>query len=312
MKYLFGPINSRRLGISLGIDLVPPKTCTLDCVYCECGRTTNLTSKIKEYYPTSAIIQEIDNYLNSKPKLDVITLAGSGEPTLHQGIGQIINYLKTNHPSYKVALLTNGTLLYLNEVQNKIKLVDYLIPSLDAVSQNVFQKILRPAPGMESKKIINGLIDLQKKLAGQIILEIFIIPQINDKPQELKKLKEACRKIKPTKIQLNSLDRPGTEDWVKPENKKNLLKIKEYFLPLKVEIIGQPSPKNQSKTEQNSIETKISSILKRRPSTIDDLMANLNLRKIELIKIIQEMIAKDEIKTKKEERGTFYFYKNNN
>ena len=139
-KHLFGPVPSRRLGVSLGIDLVPYKTCTLDCVYCECGKTTNLTLERREYVPTDEILSELNEYLKNSPDPDYITFSGSGEPTLHCGIGEIINFLKQNYQEYKVAVLTNGTLLYRKEVRDEVKNADLIIPSIDCVSGEVFKK----------------------------------------------------------------------------------------------------------------------------------------------------------------------------
>jgi len=143
-KHLFGPVPSRRLGISLGIDLVPYKTCTANCVYCECGKTTNLTIERKEYIPTDEILNELDVYLKQAPDLDYITFSGSGEPTLHSKIGEIINFLKKNYPQYKVAVLTNGTLLFHKELRDELKNADIIKPSLDAGSDEIFKKIKRP------------------------------------------------------------------------------------------------------------------------------------------------------------------------
>jgi len=127
-KHLFGPVPSRRLGVSLGIDLVPYKTCTMDCIFCECGKTTNLTIDRKEYVPTAEILDELDAYLKQSPDLDYITFSGLGEPTLHSRIGEILNFLKQNYPRYKVAILTNGTLLFHKELRDEIKNTDIVKP----------------------------------------------------------------------------------------------------------------------------------------------------------------------------------------
>lgn len=163
-KYIFGPVPSRRLGSSLGIDLIPYKTCSLNCVYCECGKTTDLTFERKEYVPTERVIEELDDYLKTEPELDYITFSGSGEPTLHNGIGEIIKFLKENYPQYQLALLTNSTLLNDEKLQDEIKKLDLIVPSLDAVSEDVFQKINRPVEGLSAQKIVQGLINLNNFL----------------------------------------------------------------------------------------------------------------------------------------------------
>ena len=167
-KHLFGPVPSRRLGVSLGIDLVPHKTCTLDCVYCECGKTTNRTFERREYAPLDEILEELKNYMNENSEIDYITFSGSGEPTLHSGIGEIINFLKHNYPQYKVAVLTNGTLFYGKKLRDEVKSADLIIPSLDAASCEIFNKINRPYEKLNLDKIINGLIALRKEFSGEI------------------------------------------------------------------------------------------------------------------------------------------------
>ena len=228
MKYnnIFGPVPSRRLGMSLGIDLIPYKTCSLNCVYCECGKTTNLTSTRKDFSNIEEIKNELNIFLKNYPELDYITFSGSGEPTLHSKIGEIINFLKKNYSKYKIALLTNGTLFNIDKnLIKEVKNVDLIVPSIDAVSQDKYEKINRPLANISAKSIIKGLISLRQNYRGKIWLEIFIIPGINDTNQEIKLFKKAINKIKPDKIQLNSLDRPGTESWITKISPEKLKKI---------------------------------------------------------------------------------------
>jgi wyosine [tRNA(Phe)-imidazoG37] synthetase (radical SAM superfamily) len=308
MRYLFGPVISRRLGISLGIDLLPFKTCSLDCIYCECGKTKNLTDQIHEYVPTEEVISELQVFLTDKPKLDVVTFAGSGEPTLHSNIGQIIQFLKKNFPEYKICVLTNGTLLYQKKVRQSILDADIIIPSLDAVSKEVFEKITKPAEDITPKKLIEGLIALRKEFKNTIILEVFIIPGINDDENELKLIKNACKKINPDLIQLNTLDRPGTEKWIRPASNEKLQEIKTYFEPLKIQIIQNHRAVNDGSTKKlaDTVDTIISS-LSRRPSTIDDLTLSLGMSQNEVLKIIHNLLEKGEIiKEESISRGIFY------
>ncbi len=155
--YVFGPVPSRRLGRSLGIDLVSHKTCTLNCIYCECGATTNLTKQRKSFVPLNDVLQELDNVLRNKPTLDYITFSGSGEPTLSKDIGNIIRYLKENYSEYKIALLTNGTLLNDSSLRKELLKLDLIVPSVDAVSENVFQKINKPCQTLNVKDVVNGI-----------------------------------------------------------------------------------------------------------------------------------------------------------
>lgn len=229
LQYIFGPVISRRLGLSLGIDLIPFKTCSLDCVYCECGKTNQLLIERREYVPTAEVTAELDKYLQSNPNIDYLTFSGSGEPTLHSGLGQIIDFIKENYPQYKISLLTNSTLFPQEGVIKEVKDLDLIVPSLDAVSEDIFNKINRPISGVRAVEIIEGLERLRASFAGQLWLEIFIIPGINDHREELQLFKKALQRIRPDKIQLNSLDRLGTENWVPPVVPKDLELIAQYL-----------------------------------------------------------------------------------
>lgn len=236
LKHIFGPVLSRRLGNSLGVDLIPFKTCSMDCIYCECGKTTNLTTKRDEYVSTAEVIKELGKYLNSAPELDYITFAGTGEPTLHSGIGAIVDFLKEKYSQYRIALLTNSALLTDKQLVEEIKNIDLIIPSLDAVSEKVFNKINRPAKNIKVNDIINGIISLKKEYRGKLWLEIFIVPGINDTERELIRFNKVLDNINPEKVQLNSLDRPGTEKWIKHAAKSKLNYIAST-LNAEVEII---------------------------------------------------------------------------
>lgn len=224
-KYCYGPIQSRRLGRSLGVDVIPYKTCSLDCIYCECGATNALTLERKEYLPTSDIIASLEAILKEHPALDYITFAGSGEPTLHSGLGEIINFLKEKYPQYRVAILTNATLLNDPSVIQDVQKADLIVPSLDAVSLEAFEKINRPAANITPETIISGIKNLKNNFAGEVWLEIFIIPEINDHEEELALFKDTINKLEIKKVQINTLDRPGAVNWVKPVPKEYKEKI---------------------------------------------------------------------------------------
>ena len=223
-KYLFGPVSSRRLGASLGIDLLPFKTCTLDCVYCECAGTTDLTLCRKEYVPVHDVLAELDEVLQKGPALDYVTFAGSGEPLLHSKIGEIINWIKDHFPFYAVAVLTNGTLLQHKEVRAQLSRADLVVPSLDAVTETMFQKINRPHSNLKCWEVISGLVQFRREYRGEICLEIFIVPGMNDTPAELEQIRHVISSINPDRVQLNTLDRAGAEDWVQPATEEELKK----------------------------------------------------------------------------------------
>ncbi len=229
-RYLFGPVRSRRLGRSLGIDLVPGNICSLNCVYCECGTTIHLTEERNEYAPVVRIQQELDHYLRIKRDIDYITLGGTGEPTLHSGISAILEYLRIHHPEYKRAVLTNSTLLHDPKIRNDIKTANLILPSLDAVSDEILQKINRPPAGVTAEKMIDGLIALRKEFKGKIWLEIFFIPGINTTEEELDLLRDAAVRINPDLIHINSLSRPGAEPWVTTLTEDEKKAIQSFFM----------------------------------------------------------------------------------
>lgn len=234
LKYIFGPVLSRRLGKSLGIDLIPFKTCPFDCIYCECGKTNTLTLERKEYTPTEEVIKEIDGYLEYQPELDYITFAGSGEPMLHKDIGGIINYIKENYPQYRIALISNSVFFKDNDIIDEIINADLIIPSLDAATQKVFEEINRPVKDIQIDKIINGL-KLLSCRHKEIWLEIFIVPGINDTEEELSRFKKAISEINPDRVQINTIDRPGTENWIRKVDENRLNKILD-------QLMGNSSP----------------------------------------------------------------------
>ena len=223
-NYLFGPVSSRRLGASLGIDLLPYKTCTLDCVYCECDSTTDLTLCRKEYVSVHDVLAELEETLRQGPALDYVTFSGSGEPLLHSGIGEIIDWLKDHYPHYEVAVLTNGTLLQKQEVRAQLMRADLVIPSLDAATETLFHEINRPHNSLNIHDIISGLVQFRREYRGEICLEVFIIPGMNDTLAELEQMRQVIRSIKPDRLQVNTLDRAGAEDWVQPATEEELKK----------------------------------------------------------------------------------------
>jgi len=305
-KYIFGPVPSRRLGMSLGVDLVPKKICSLDCVYCEVGKTTELTLARKEYINTEKIKEELANYFANNANPDYITFSGFGEPTLNTGVAEMIQFIKKINRLVPIALITNGTTFFDKKVRNAIKNTDLVLPSLDAATENVFQKINRPPKGLSIKKYIQGLIDFRKEFKGEIWLEIFILPGYNDTINELAELKKAILKIKPDSVQLNTLDRPGTIHNLRGATRKELHKIIDLWKLDNVEIIAKyPETKNR-KSSRDDVEAAIIEIISRRPCTLNDLTKIMGLQPDELNKHLYILGKKEKIKTEEQERGIFY------
>lgn len=308
-KHLFGPVPSRRLGISLGVDLVPHKTCTFDCIYCECGATTNLTTNRKEYIQTTAIINELKTYLSTHPYPDYITFSGSGEPTLHSGIGKIISFLKAHYPRLSVAALTNGSLLSNPQVRQELLNCDVLLPSLDAATFESFQAINQPHASIHLDSYIEGLIRLRNEFTGSFWLEIMIIPGYNMDSDNLNFLKEAILKITPDKIQLNTLDRPGKDCSIRAANEQELNAIIHYWNLEHVEIIAPVIVRLKHQSYQTNTEKSILNLLARRPCTLTDLEQALGLHRNEINKYLSVLATNNQIKTILLPRGAFYALK---
>ncbi len=306
-KYLFGPVPSRRLGMSLGVDLVPKKVCSLDCVYCEVGKTTKLTTERMEYIPYEKITSELDSYFKSNPDPDYITFSGYGEPALNSGLGRIMSYIKDIKPGIPLAVLTNGTLFYLPEVRQELLPADLVLPSLDAASQLAFEKINRPYPDLKINECIEGLVKFRTEFRGKIWLEIFILPGYNDSTDELDNLKEAILKINPDKIQLNTLDRPGTVEGLKGASFEKLQSIIDYWGLENTEIIAKAPRRKTLKSYRKDIEAAIIGTVERRPCTADDLAQIMGSHINEINKYLETLECEKKIQHKREERGIFYY-----
>jgi len=305
--HIFGPVHSRRLGRSLGIDLLPFKTCTYNCVYCECGPTTHHSSQRKEFFPIQEVIAELDEVLSKKPELDYITFAGSGEPTLSLSIGRVISYLKENYPDYRIAVLTNGSFLVLPEVRRDLRNADLIIPTLSTTTQGIFACIHRPVPGLTVSSIIEGITALRKDFSHQIWLEVFLVPLLNTTRKELSSLRDAIYSIGPDRIQINTLDRPGTESWVCSPDPEQTKKIAAFFSEggLPVDIIGTVNM-DLSPSDSDALSIQIEETLSRRPCTVEDIAQMTGLHMNKVMKKLSQMMKQEKIQAKCGDRGIFY------
>lgn len=304
--HLFGPIQSRRLGRSLGVDMTPRKTCNLNCVYCECGGEIPNNER-KEYIAASVITGELQQYLAGTTAIDYVTFAGSGEPTLNTALGTTIRFVKSTFPHCKCALLTNSTTLHLPEVREAIMPCDLVLPSLDAISDAVFARINRPHPTLRNSQIIEGLTTFAQTFPGQIWVEVFIVPGINDTPEELGLLKTHLLAINPARVQLNSLDRPGTCAWVVPAEREHLTSIAAFFAPLNVEIIARTAKTtaNNAPPPPNITDTIIHQ-LQRRPATRKEIAQLCGISVAMIEKPLQELVAAQLISTETVQDQIFY------
>lgn len=296
-NHVFGPVPSRRLGISLGIDLVPYKHCTLNCLYCECGPTTNLTVSRESHIESEVIIDQLKEILSHSPKIDYITFSGSGEPTLYKELGVLVNRIK-GITATPIALLTNSTLLTDRDIRNQVKEIDVVLPSLDAVSKETFNRLNQPHPSLDINKIIDGLIQFRDEYSGRIWLEVFVIKGINDHEEELDLLYHTIKKIRPDRVQLNSLDRPAAFQGIEPVSIGDLEKICERWKDLPVEIIKRVQGRNEILSFSKNLENNILNTIQRRPLTIEDLIELTGYNRLALYKYIDILEREKKIKPK--------------
>ncbi len=273
-QYVFGPVPSRRLGRSLGVDLVPFKTCTLNCVYCQLGRTAEPTLERRSYVPVDEVLRQLQAALERGPQPDHITLSGSGEPTLNRDLGEVIRRARAMS-GIPIALLTNGTLLGDETVAAQAALADLVLPSLDAGDQAQFQRINRPAPGLSFEAFVEGLIRFRERFPGQLWLEVLLLAGITDQQEEVLKIKHWSDRIRPDRIQLNTSVRPPAEQLARPVPFETLERLASLFCP-KAEVIA-PRQVWSETASAGAQRKSILETLRRRPCTVEDLSSGLGL-----------------------------------
>jgi len=283
MKHIFGPVNSRRLGRSLGVDLFTEKICNLNCIYCEVGPTTRLTCDRREYTPTDGILTELENYFSrsdQKGKIDTVTVTASGEPSLHTGLGTILSFLR-DRTDIRVALLTNGTTLDDAGVRGEASLADVVIPSLDSARVESFRRVDRPARCLDLDRIIEGLVVFSKQFSGQLWLEILFAEGINDSDRDLQALAETIARMRLDRIQINTVARPPLESFARPVAQAHLQEIGDYFQArfpgIPVDLLAKGAPTSDTDGGQEAAEevsdllAEIFEMLRRRPCTAADI-----------------------------------------
>jgi wyosine [tRNA(Phe)-imidazoG37] synthetase (radical SAM superfamily) len=305
-KHIFGPVLSRRLGLSLGVDLIPFKTCTYDCAYCECGHTTDKTVTRQDFFPANEVMTDLCTILAPRPHLDSITLAGSGEPTLARSLGPVLAWVKREYPEYPLSVLTNGSLLTRRDVQDELLPADRVIPTLTSVSQQTFERIHNPHPSLKIEAIINGMVQFRSMYEGAIWLEVFIIPGLNTTDEELSGLKEAIDRIDPDLVQLNTLDRPAAEGWVEAAPDADLKRIGRALGRSGIEIAGKRHPVSQAVQVNTGSIDLIRATLCRRPSTVEDLVRTTGMSGGEVAKILGILERGGEVTSQRGTRGVFY------
>jgi len=325
LKYLFGPILSTRLGRSLGINIIPKKICSLDCIYCEVGATTKLVSDINPYIKSEDIINEFtSNYNHFKDKIDVITVTGAGEPTLNSELATILAGLKSIiKDDKKIAILTNTTTLTDNSVYRTLLDFDIVVPSLDAVTQDIFNAINRPLASIDINLIVDKLIQFSHEFKGDLYLEILFVKSINDSMNHLDMLIDTITKINYNRLDITTISRPPAYITSLPLNTEDLLSIKKYFISKGVSIedyspidssISKPISeleldKQKLITQDTDLATNLLSILKMRPVTIDDISDTFKTDKSKILPLLEEYLLTKEVLSTEFNTDIFYYHK---
>ena len=274
MHYVFGPVPSRRLGQSLGIDPIPQKTCNWNCVYCQLGRTTPMTNERREHIPCEAILSEVTQALSNHipGEIDWVTFVGSGEPTLHSGLGEMIRQVKARTP-LPVAVITNGALLYLPEVRFDLNSADAVLPTLDAGSSDLYRKINRPWPDLTYKRLVDGLLEFRSEYKGKLWVEVMLVHSMNDSEAALRDLASVLERIQPDQVHLSLPVRPPAESWVQPADGEGLLRAQAVLGD--VTKVLHPAQGEFDLGNCQDLGAAILSIITRHPMREEDLLTSL-------------------------------------
>jgi len=300
---IFGPVPSRRLGFSLGIDLVPYKVCSLDCVYCQIDRTTDKSLTRKDYVCTQTILDQLKARLAEGVKADVISLTGSGEPTLHAGLGDLIDGIRTL-TSIPIAIITNSTLLTEPEVRAQCARADILLPSLDAVLPEAYSRVNRPHASLTAQALIQGLVDFRAQFSGEMWLEVFLVEGMNTDPDHLQALRSAIERIAPNRVQLNTAVRPTADSGIARLSPERMLAIANQLGP-KCEIIADFS-KAPCASEETMGAEHILNLVDRHPSSMSDICACLGLSASRAQTLITTLTESGQVVLEQRDRATYY------
>lgn len=304
--YVYGPVPSRRLGRSLGIDLVPHKTCSYDCIYCQLGSTTVKTLERDAYGDVDDMVQEVQRRLNScASPPDYIGIAGSGEPTLNSHVGRLIEKVKTI-TSVPVAVLTNGSLLWMPEVRDDLMRADVVLPSLDAGDGPSFERVNRPHPDLSFAEMVEGIASFTGSFAGEVWLEVLLVADVTGVPEEAAKIATLAEYIAPTRIQLNTVCRPPTERSALAVADADMRALKGLF-PGEVDIISHdPGISTAALPTEGPSDDEIMTLLQRRPCTASDVADGLGMHINDAIKRLDMLVTTARVTTTVMDDRTFF------
>ena len=301
-KYLFGPVPSRRLGRSLGIDLTPFKTCTLNCVFCQLGRTTHKTVARKEYVPVKNLQAELARWVKGGGQTDYITLSGSGEPTLHTRFGEVLGFIRERTP-FPAVLLSNGTLFTMPEVRKAACQANIVKLSLSAWNQDSFEHINRPHAGLKFGQMMDGYRAFRDEFRGKLWIEVFLLWGMNSIPRDVEKIAALAATIRPDAIHLNTAVRPPAEDFAVPVPRKQMVAMVELFHP-RAKIIAEFSSNKTAEIAAN--ETTILAMLRRRPCTAGQIADVFGMHLNEVAKYLGKLTRTGAVRVQAKDHETYY------
>ncbi len=288
-QHIYGPVASRRLGASLGVDLVPPKTCDYDCVYCQLGRTSTRATRIAPYVKADDILAELKPSLESGTRPDYITMAGSGEPTLNSELAQIISRIK-EFTDIPVAVLTNGSLLGNPAVSRACLMADLVLPSLDAGDEDTFQRVNRPCAGLRLRDVVDGLAGFRSKYHGTIWLEVMLLEGLNSSDGSVKNIGELIEDIAPDEVHLNTVIRPPAEPFARPVPEERVQEIVSILRP-HASVLREVM-RGEGESAGGSIsEGELLALIERRPCTRGQIADTFNINEIEALKVLSRLVA---------------------
>lgn len=301
-KYLFGPVPSRRFGLSLGVDLLPRKTCTLDCIFCEVGPTTHQTLARREYVPTEEVLHELAAWFALDRKADFITVTGSGEPTLHTRFGDVLAAIRARG-RVRSALLTNSTLFHLPEVRSAAARADVVKVSFSAWDQASFAAVTRPHADLSFDLLVDGLRKFRQDFSGELWMEVFIVPGINALRNQVKAIAALARTIRPDLVQLNTAVRPTARQNVPSLSESQLRSLVGCFTPV-AEVIARFTPGGGS--SRHADKAAVLAMLARRPCTAEDVANAFALSRKEAEKMVRELVGQHGVRSEVREGETYY------
>jgi len=302
VTYVFGPVASRRLGLSLGVDLIPTKTCSYDCLYCQVGRTTCLTAEPEFFVPLEQVLKELkESFGRRKP--DYVTFSGSGEPTLNCGIGEAIAFVK-RESDLRVAVLTNGSLLWREDVRKRLLDADLIMPTLTTVNEQTYRKIHRPHPDLRLSEVIRGMRSLRGTYRGELHVEVMLLAGINDSDEELTGLRDALAEIAPDRIHLNTVVRPPADPGALSLDRKKMEEVRVFLGP-KAEAVAFNPPKHRDQGWE-SVSAALVEMAKRRPVRVLDMAHALGRDEDEVERLVKGLMLKGHLRSQLHLDETYY------